>query len=122
MSMARKAATQVQSDEQTELDEPTSRPAESFAYDKVFFSKNDIHRGTKLRNYGRRDPGSIWTVTRIEHYVRTPSGGYRLVVRDEVEALADIIHMRRDLDDPAMQRTRTPSFGSLAYSAIWRIV
>jgi len=108
--MAAKAVKQVQPN-QAEAD-----------VDKVFFPNESIRVGVKLRNYGKTDPGSIWRVTHIETYVRLPSGLYRLDRTPEIIRLNDIVHIQRESTDPAMVNKRNPSFGSLKYSAIWRLV
>lgn len=90
-------------------------------YDPVFFPKEAIQVGTKLRNYGRRDPGSWWTVSAIRTYVKKPSGHYQLERAVEVKHLSDIITLKRDKEDPAFVSHREPTFGSISYSAIWRL-
>jgi hypothetical protein len=90
-------------------------------YDKVFFPKEAILRGTKLINYGRRDPGSRWTVTDIRTYVRKPSGYYLLETTPTILHLSDIITLKREPHDDAWISHREPTFGSISYSAIWRL-
>lgn len=90
-------------------------------YDPVFFPKEALRIGTTLVNYGRRDPGSKWEVIDIRTYVRTSADYYQLQRTKEVLHLSDIITLKRIPSDPAFVSRREPTFGSLSYSAIWRL-
>jgi hypothetical protein len=90
-------------------------------YDPIFFPKEAIDIGTLLTNYGKRDPGSKWKVTDIRTYVKKPTGFYHLEKASEVKHLGDIITLVRVPSDPAFVSRREPTFGSLSYSAIWRL-
>lgn len=89
--------------------------------DPVFFRKEDITRGTLLTNYGRRDPRSTWRVADIRTYTRTSKEYYQLVSTENVRHLSDIITLVRIPRDDAFISEREPTFGSLSYSAIWRL-
>jgi hypothetical protein len=90
-------------------------------YDPVFFRKEDIKIGVRLVNYGRRDPGSVWVVRSIRTFKLLPSGKYRVSHIDEVTHLSDIVTVNRIPPDDDFISEREPTFGSLSYSAIWRL-
>jgi hypothetical protein len=97
------------------------REGEMTDYDPVFFPKEALQIGSVLINYGRRDPGSKWTVTDIRTYVKKPSGYFELSKVREVLHLSDIVTLVRKPADIAFVSRREPTFGSLSYSAIWRL-
>lgn len=111
--MARRAAAK--------LAQETDPALTNFEYDNTFFPITAIRVGVKLKNYGKRDPGAIWEVTAIHTYKRRPSGSFDLLRVSEVQHLSDLISIKRVVHDTAMVNQRRPTFGSIAYSAIWRL-
>lgn len=90
--------------------------------DDIFFSKRSVRLGTAFSHYGRRDPRTRWYVTKIESYVRLPNGRHRMQAVDQVQYLGDLIYLeRRGFGDQNRVTTRRATFGSLSYSAIWRL-
>lgn len=91
--------------------------------DEIFFSKRSVRIGTAFSHYGRRDPGTRWYVTKIESYVRLANGRHRIQPVDQVQYLGDLVYLeRRGFGDANRSATRRATFGSLSYSAIWRLV
>jgi hypothetical protein len=89
--------------------------------DPIFFRKQDLKKGTLLTNYGRRDPRSTWRVTEFKSLTLLPTGLYRFDKTTEVVHLRDIVVLVRQPHSDAVANRRESSFGSLSYSAIWRI-
>lgn len=86
----------------------------SLSNDPVFFSKHQLRVGTMLRYFGRRNPGSLWFVTRIKltgrSYIPTWAASFPRTFGDLIELTCHATGERRHL-----------TFAYLSYSAIWRI-
>jgi hypothetical protein len=81
--------------------------------DDVFFHKGQLRVGSMLRNVGRLERGTTWEVIRIAtHRPARISVSVR-----QPEKLNDTIYLR----GPGNQR-RVITFGSLSYSALWRLM
>lgn len=85
-------------------------PLRQLQSDSIFFSKADLHVGSSLRYYGRREMGQLWFVDRIA----TASEGKRA---DTPTTLRDWVRLRSAVGG----EIRWLLFGYLSYSAIWRL-
>jgi hypothetical protein len=89
--------------------------------DPVFFSKRSVRLNTKIAHCGRLDPQSVWHVVKIESYTKLPSGKYSLKKVSSVQHLTDLVYLERYSGRAGRPDTRRASFGTLSYSAIWRL-
>ena len=115
VAMARRTARKA-ADAEAEQD---SEPAGKWqGHDKVFFHKDQIAVGTKLVNFGRLYHGEIWEVIEIRSYRKAPRSGRMLTLQiDATSKLSDDVLIR----SAERNTTRQVTFGTLSYSAIWRL-
>ncbi len=90
--------------------------------DPIFFNKAQIIPGkTKLVCFGRIDHGKVWTVESIQSYYKKNGKLDTVAPRSN-----KVVHLDDDITLTAgkgkNKQTRTISFSTLSYSAIWRIV
>jgi hypothetical protein len=89
--------------------------------DDVFFHKSQIKVGTRLLNFGRKDHGSIWVVTHIYTHVILESGRIRRDTIEMVQKLNDYVEFRKVVRGVTSNEQRQRTFGSLSYTAVWRL-
>jgi len=85
--------------------------------DPVFFHRSQIKVGVTIVDYGRVNHGARWTVIEILTFHVLENGRLRRVRVDAVERMTDHVVLRRVGGSEIKER----AFGSLSYSAIWRI-
>ena len=80
--------------------------------DPIFFHKTQVRLGSRFRCFGRRNPNATWVaygfwthVKRGKAYVTAP------------QTLSDLVRLRCEETGETLEIT----FGSLSYSAIWRL-
>ncbi len=84
--------------------------------DDIFFSQGRVRIGTKLRNVGMRESGTVWRVVFIHsRFVTDKPGQYELRDVEIVRQLRDILTLTRG------RKMRKVPFGQTKYSAIWRL-
>ena len=93
------------------------RPLQHNQQDEVFFTKDQITVGTKLRYFGRTNPDVVFTVTYIKSWHRSNKGNYYAAREEVARRLNDEITVVSALG----KDKRVFSFAYLSYSAIWRI-
>jgi len=87
-------------------------------FDSVFFHKSQVVVGTKLVNFGRMYHGEIWEVVEIRSYRKAQKTGRMLTLNiEETSKLNDDVLIRSN----ERNITRQVTFGTLSYSAIWRL-
>lgn len=87
-------------------------------HDDIFFHRSQVHVGTKFVNWGRTYHGEIWTVIEIRDYYKSARSGEMRTRR-----VQDVLKLQDDLVLRSDERniTRQVTFGTLSYSAIWRL-
>jgi hypothetical protein len=83
-------------------------------HDNTFFSKRALQIGTAVRYHGVTDPGSLWFVTRI---YTTLNGAVKPRKESFPQTLKDTVQLTNHVSGDV----RHLRFGTLSYSAIWRI-
>lgn len=87
-------------------------------HDNIFFHRSQVTVGTRIVNFGRVYHGEVWTVIEIRDYYKSARSGEMRTRRvNEVIKLTDDLVLRSD----DRNITRQVSFGTLSYSAIWRL-
>ena len=97
--------------------EPDEKPPRWQGDDDVFFHRSQLKVGTVLENFGRISHATLWTVIQVKTYKIGRTGLARPVATGEVTRLSDDLVLRRNDSN----ETRQLSFGTLSYSAIWRL-
>lgn len=86
--------------------------------DDILFHKRQIAKGVQLENFGRKNHGSVWTVRQIITFVyRTTTNSWRPKPSETVVHLSDELVLVKE----GSNETRQVTFGSLSYSAVWRL-
>lgn len=94
---------------------PEDQPA-----DPIFFRTIDIKLGTNIIYAGRLAPGAHYEVVRIQS---DRGGGKGLKSVDTVHKLNDLVTMKLKHPErfPWREKTYATTFGTMCYSAIWRL-
>lgn len=80
--------------------------------DLVFFHKTQLKLGSRIRCFGRRDSGTTWIIQRI--WTFNTRGRSHVTVPQKLD---DVLELRCE----ETGEYRDLRFGSMSYSAIWRL-
>lgn len=91
-------------------------PKPELGFDPIYFTKSSVKLGTRIKYYGRINPGSVWVVQTIWTFRNEKYGRVRSWIAD-VRTIHDVLEIRNDRTG----EIRNVSFEYVSSSARWRI-